>query len=677
MKTTTIKQYSIVALCICLVLTTASCKKYLDTHPLDNASTDTYYSNATEINFALAGIYSNIKNSSLGRDWMQLNNATSDESYQRSPTVSAPSSFSSASSNGTVSAYWNGCYQGINYANTFLENIANSKGKVDQATIDKATGEALFLRGYYYFLLVQWYGGVPLRTTASKTVAEGQLERSTPKEVYDQIIADMTQAEALLKNQTFASLGYSERVTVDAVQGMLARVCLHAAGYPVNDTKRYDDARIWANKLISAGTHSLLPSFKQAFSDEAANKYNTENIWELGYSYTGPAVTQNQGGPVACFVGVRMISEVVSPVRSVDTGFCEGNIMPFPRLYKAYAPGDLRRERTISNYQFAGTNTTVVQAARTYYDENTLWERWPAKWRREEEDLVSRGQLRLSAINFPLLRYSDVLLMYAEAENQVNGPTTAAYTAVNQVRRRGYSTTNILNNIIVTNGAATNYTVAPAITITGGGGTGAAAVAFVASGKITSITVVNQGSGYTSAPTVTIGRAWAASTAYALNDHVFISGRLYRVTTAGISTATAPTNTSGASVAATTGAVFTYAGDPATAVAVLSNHTANIDLPAGLTKDQFQQAIMDERYRELAFECLRYQDLKRWGILYTTVKSMANDISGLNPNVPAAPTSTSGNAIVPVNNISTTSIYWPIPLTETTLNKKMTQNPGY
>jgi hypothetical protein len=672
------KKAIIIGLCVGLIMTsTISCKKYLDTHPLDNASTDTYYSTNTEITYALAAMYSNLKNSPMGRDWMQLQNASTDESYQRSPQSSSPASFSGASSNGLVANYWDACYQGINYVNSFLDNLTNSAGKVDQATIDKAKGEALFLRGYYYFCLVQWYGGVPLHLTASKNVEEGQTERSTTQQVYNQIITDMTAAEGLLSAQTFTSLGYAERVTQDACQGLLARVCLHAAGAPNNDTKRYAEALAWSNKLISGGKHSLLSTFKQVFSDEAQNKYNTENIWELGYQYTGAAVNQNQGGPVACFVGVRMISEVTSPTRSVDTGFCEGNIYPFPRLYKAYASGDLRRDRTISNYTFAGTNTTVVLAARTYFDENTLWERWPAKWRREEEDILSRGILRGSAINFPLLRYADVLLMFAEAENQVNGPTAAAYNAVNLVRRRAYSTTRIVENVTVTNDATTNYTVAPVITVSGGSGTGASAVAFVASGKITSITLVNQGSGYTTAPTITIGKAWAAGTAYAVNDHVFIANRLYRVTTTGTSTATAPTNTSGASAAATTGAVFTYAGIPATAVASISNHLASIDLTPGLSKDQFQQAIRDERYRELAFECLRYQDLKRWGLLYSTVRGMQDDIGGLNPNVPAAPSTSSGTAIVAVTNITTNNILWPIPLKEITLNKKAVQNPGY
>ncbi|MCZ4223468.1 RagB/SusD family nutrient uptake outer membrane protein [Pedobacter rhodius] len=669
------KYYIILFSGICSVLMFGSCKKYLATEPTDFAITSNYYSNKTEIDFAISGIYSNLKNSALSRDWMQLSNAASDEGYHRS-APNGPATFSSTGGNGTITAYWDNCYSAINYINTFLENIGSASGKIDQSVIDKAKGEAYFLRGYYYFLLVQWYGGVPLRLSASKTVEEGQMAKASLKEIYDQIIADMILAEGLLKDQTSASLGYADRVTQDAVQGILARVCLHAAGEPLKDVARYKDALFWSNKLISSGQHTLLPQFSKPFVDEAKNLYNTENIWEIGYSYSGPAVTQNQGGPVGCFVGVRMISEAVSPTRGVDTGFCEGNLMVHPRLLKAYQPGDLRRDRTIANYNFTSSTTSAV-VVRNYVNETVLWDRNPAKWRREEEDLVSRGILRGSAINFPLLRYSDVLLMFAEAENYINGPTTAALNAINLVRQRAFSTTNIINNVNVVNASSTNFTSAPLISSSGGGGTGASFVAFVTAGKL-SVSVINPGSGYSSAPVLTIGKGnWTTGTPYALNDYVAVGTRQYRITTAGTSTATAPTNTTGASAAATTGAVFTYVGErPTSVTAVLSNHAGSV-LLSGLNAAQLTQAIKDERYRELAFECLRYQDLKRWGILYSTVKDLANDIAGGDPNIPAAPAASSGNAIAPVNQITPNNILWPIPLKEVTLNKKITQNPGY
>lgn len=668
------KRIIIVFTFLAILGSVSSCKKYLDTKPTDFASTATYYSTQAEVDFALAGIYNVLRSSAISYRWTDQTNAATDESYYLNVNVQAgPASFTNISTNSITGAHWDACYLGINYANTFLDAIQKNTS-LDPVKKSNAIGEAKFLRGYFYFMLVQWFGGVPLHLTPAATVADGQLARSTDKDVYDQIIKDMTDAEGLLQNQTFSSLGYSEKVTVEACQGMLARVCLHAAGFPVNDTKRFVDARAWAQKLMSSGTHSLVSYFPNLFIDEAKNRYDSEIIWEIGFQITGTATAQNLGGPVGENVGVRQTGAFTSPFLATDSGYCDGFLPIHPRLYRAYAPGDLRRDRTIGNYNYTVGTSTITPF---YLNENQLWERYPAKWRRNEEDVVSKTIRNNTQTNFPLLRYADVLLMFAEADNEVNGPTSDAYNAINLVRRRAYSASNVVNNIVFTNDAATKYTSVPVITITGGGGSNATALAFLTTNQISSITVITPGSGFTSAPTVTIGLAWTAGKAYAVNDQVFISNRLYNVTTAGTATATAPTNTTGASAAATTGAVFTYSGVPATATAVLSNHLSSIDLTPGLSKIQFRQAIMDERYKELAFECVRYQDLNRWGILYNTIRSLSNDINGLTPNIPV-PTATFAQAsIIPVNNISVNQLLWPIPSREMLLNTKAVQNPGY
>ncbi|MBW4889738.1 RagB/SusD family nutrient uptake outer membrane protein [Mucilaginibacter sp. HMF5004] len=670
------KRITIALLILTFLVPMSSCKKYLETKPSDYAITSEYYSSKQEVDYALAGIYQVLRTSNMCLNYIREANAATDESYFRNGNVQVgPASYTNVSTNGISTNFWNSCYQGINYCNTFLDNIKNSENKgIDPVYLTNSKGEALFLRGYYYFMLAQWFGGVPLHLNAAVSINDGQLARATLQQTYDQIISDMTTAEGMLQNQTFATFGYSEKVTVEAVQGILARVCLHAAGAPLNDTKRYTDALSWANKVIAAGKHSLVPSFTSLWTDEAKNRYNNETIWEVGFTVAGTANAQNLGGPVGVTAGVPQTGSFTTPFIATDSGYCEGLIALHPRLYKAYAPGDLRRDRTIGKYVYTVTTTTI---GKTYLNEFQVWERYPAKWRREEEDPISKTVRNNSQQNWPLLRYADVLLMAAEAENEISGPSATIYNNINLVRRRAYNTTNYVETINFTNAPTTNYNTVPPVTITGGGGTGATALAFLTSSQISSVTVITAGTGYTSAPTVTIGLPWGAGVLYAVNDQVFISGRAYRVTTAGVSTATAPTNTSGASTAATTGAVFTYAGVPATATAVLSNHLSAIDLTPGLGQVAMRQAIQDERYREFAFECLRYQDLVRWGILYSTVKSLANDIGGTTPGIPAAPAATVSAAIIPVNNITPTQILWPIPALETIYNKLIVQNPGY
>lgn len=697
------KRYKYIIVGLCSLMLFGSCKKYLDQQPKDYLSPEQFYSEKWQVDYALTAMYSNLRSSALCENLIIFANAPTDEGYRRDPQATSPTSYTSNPGNGQVNAHWTACYQSINQINIFLKNIENAGGKLSQDEINIAKGEALFLRGYYYFMLVQWFGGVPIRLTPPVTVEEGQIEKSTPKQVYDQIITDMTEAEGLLQKQTRAGLGHTERVTREAAQGILARVCLHAAGEPVKDVSRYAEARAWALKVMT-NYPVTLGDFSKVFIDEAQNVYNQEVIWELGFLYTGAAANQNMGGPVGNVNGVKMSSEIGQAVavggdgvNAIDTGFANGNLLVQARLYQSYKPGDLRRNRTVANYSWPTVSVSASPVPpRTYFNDKVVWGRFPGKWRRQEEGAIPRRQRGNSDTNFPVLRYADVLLMFAEAENYVNGPTAEAYNAVNLVRRRAYSSTPILESVTVQNGTSTTFNTGaiPRVSLVGGGGTGGGILAFVGgsndpynSPNKLQIAVIAQGNNYTSSPNVILSRGnWTASTVYAVGDYVTVPdnttplgvGRLYRITTAGTSTAIAPANTSGASVAAQTGAVFTYSGEaPLITVNRYVPSAAAADLPTGLGPQQFLAAIQNERYLEFAFECLRYQDLKRWGIIVPTVRSLINDVLGSNPAFPGIYSTSEGVARQPADNINEQNITWPIPTSEVTLNKKIIQNPGY
>jgi hypothetical protein len=115
-----------------------------------------------------------------------------------------------------------------------------------------------------------------------------------------------------------------------------------------------------------------------------------------------------------------------------DSGYCYGTIRVTARFFNLYKTGDLRRDWAIAPFSY--NSTTGKRAA---YTSSQIYNRNAAKWRRTYETFLPKDK-NFTIINFPLLRYADVLLMLAEAENQVNGPTQTAYDAINQVRRRGY-----------------------------------------------------------------------------------------------------------------------------------------------------------------------------------------------------------------------------------------------
>src|SRR5690606_35525873 len=145
-------------------------------------------------------------------------------------------------------------------------------------------GEATFLRAYYYFLLATNFGGVPLKLEPTTSFNSVDIPRSDLKDVYEQIVEDMKQAELLLSNQTATKLGIGGRVSLSAVRGILARVYLRMAGEPLNDTDKYADAREYALKVIQSGEHELNPSFEQIFINYAQDLYDVkESIWEVEF----------------------------------------------------------------------------------------------------------------------------------------------------------------------------------------------------------------------------------------------------------------------------------------------------------------------------------------------------------------------------------------------------------
>jgi hypothetical protein len=650
-----------------------SCKKTLDLQPIDTTTTQTFYKTQSQVDNALNSVYSQMKNIDMAEYYYELENTATDEGYYYVGTQDGPTTFQNYSTDTYTTGFWAAAYVGVDYANTLLDNIGNATG-LDTTYKKRAIGQALFLRSYYFFTLARLYGDIPMPLTS---VPNYQIARTPLHDVYNQIIADMTTAEGLLAGYTSTSLGYSERVTQDAVQGMLARVCLYAAGTPNNDVTRFADALAWATKLKATGLHSLNTDYRQIFLNEIQNKYDVrEAIWEIGFNYTSATATANNTtGIIGIYWGVPMTS--LSATNLYDSGYVYGVEQVHPRLYNAYQSSDLRRDWNIGNYIYE--NNSAAQG-KFQLSPAQLWGRYPNKWNRQYEPAITRSMQRANGTNLPLLRYADVLLMLAEAENEVNGPTAVAYDAINQVRRRAIVPSRVIDNIITVTGSG--YTSLPTVTITGGGGSGLVitpnlvnptTVATTAPNGL-SIVVVNGGSNYTSAPTITVGNVWAAGITYAVGTQVAAGANLYTVTTGGISTATIPTNTSGASTG--TGAIFTYAGAAASAVAVLGA-APTVDITPGLSKADFRKAVQNERYLELAFEYHRLGDLKRWGILVPTIQSLGNDINGNSPNIPLAPATNFTAAISPVNNITSRDIFWPVPLRDIQLDSKLSQNPGY
>lgn len=360
-----------------------------------------------------------------------------DEDFcERANDIGTVSYYSVNTTDTKILDYWRALYRGISRANLLIANIDDPAIVIDPAKRNSIKGEALFLRGYYYMLLVTRFGGVPLvlAPTVSASADAVQIPRATLKETYEQVLADMQQAADLVRDVTAVESG--GRISKSTVWGMLTRVCLYMAGNPLNETARYADAAMWADKVISLGYHQLNPSFQQVFINYAQDKYDTkESIWEIEFWGNGTGIYDNTTGYWGIHNGIKYPTG-----GTAGYGYSNGLSHPTQYLYDVYESGDLRRDWTIAPFRYVSDVVTNWPATAS------AMQKFCGKFRRTNE-LVLPKSTSATPQNCPLLRYSDVLLMYAEAINESNGePTPAALDAVNQVRRRAWgATVNVAN----------------------------------------------------------------------------------------------------------------------------------------------------------------------------------------------------------------------------------------
>ena len=403
-----------------------SCKDFLEETPTDFVSIGNFYQNENDIKSALAGVYDILgKNNAYGRNFFLEMDMSDEQNYNNQsvvPTAPDLQYFNYQTSDTKLEGVWSNLYQGVNRANLLIENVDKATDlSADKKTAYKA--EAMFLRAYYYFLLTSNFGKVPLRLESTKSPNEVDFAPATYQEIYKQILDDMEFAAEKVADIT--AYNHGGRVTKSAVYGILARVNLKMAGAPMRDKSRFAEARKWAKKVMDIGYHQLHADYSQVFKNYAQKVYfNKESIWEVEFAYVSG--TQYEEGQVGSSNGV------ITSDRTL--GYSYGLQRPMEVYYKRFDNQDLRRDWNISNFTYSngqrvllsGTNVTI------YYN------RYGAKFRREYENNPAKS-VNTSIINFPILRYADVLLMFAEADNAVNGgPSAEAIEAVNNVRRRAF-----------------------------------------------------------------------------------------------------------------------------------------------------------------------------------------------------------------------------------------------
>ena len=415
-----------------LVSTFGSCTKFVDYNPQEDyqITADNYFKTAEDYQKMAIGVYSPLQ-------WLWAvpvigeiasdNSVTGGENATDQLALQQIDDYQIVANNGNLTEIWKACYEGINRANYLEEN----KAKLDFTGKDALYGEVYFLRAYYYFELVKMFGGVPLFTDKRLSVGDSnKFQRATKAQVYAQIEADLTAAIAALP-VTNAQKG---RATKYAAQALLGKVYLY-------QDKFTESAAMLENVI---GKFSLAANYESIFLEAGEN--GSESVFEVQYSNASPFYDwsnpgRGQGNLAVQICGIRNLTGS-SPYNS---GWSTN--LPTANLAAAFTAGDTRKTVTVLDieaYKTANPGMNITYTVAPYKNTGLYNQKYLPRVGQ------TSGQVELNYLNnYRAIRYADVLLMAAEANNRAAAPNDAkAQLYLNQVRARAFG--NNSNNVSAT-----------------------------------------------------------------------------------------------------------------------------------------------------------------------------------------------------------------------------------
>ena len=401
-------KYNLIAIAL-LGFSFSSCSDFLEQNPQTDLSENDFYKTADDILSAVNGAYSSLQEGDIYGNWYVFGEIPSDNTRnQLSGSVTTQNEFDQFyidTQNSMIANFWKAAYKVINRTNTVLGRIDGIEINTELANRYKL--ECKFIRALMYFNLVRVYGDVPLVLKEISISESYDILREPKENVYNQIIADLKEAQDLPVSYSTAEDG---RATQGAAKALLANVYM--------TLHKYAEAETILAEIINSGRYSLLENtpgslnidgYKNVFSP--VNHNSEEGIFEIQFLKGGYGEGSNYANNFA---------PENSGTNVVAVGGTGGNNIPEMDIYNAYEEGDLRRDFSMSL---------------GYYDnrKNNEWveSRYVCKF------MDVPYQNNDASNNYPVIRYADVILMYAEALNQ-NGKTAEACKYLNMTRRRGF-----------------------------------------------------------------------------------------------------------------------------------------------------------------------------------------------------------------------------------------------
>lgn len=404
---------------VLISIVSVGCKKYLETDPLYTQDAENYFTEKEHYHRALIGAYDLIQGSFMN---IWIGEIASDNSIAGGESAVDTKGLHDIDEmiHGGVNTElrnvfrWN--YAGISRCNYIMEN----KDNVEFSEKEQLLGETRFLRAFYYFQLVKYFGGVPLIVDERLAVEDVKdKERASSSEVYAQIETDLNYAISTLA----ADNPVKGRVTKGAAQSLLGKVYLYQ--------NKFSECANVLDQVISSGKYSLISDYRNLFT--VSNEGHSETVFDIEYSGL-------EGGSYECLIclegnaapGFQGIRQYSGPV------YGDGNSynLPTQNLYDAFDINDtLRRNASILDIEAfiaKQANPADITYAKgggghTGYYNN--------KYIKKQGEIGLPDNDLTSPVNYRIIRYADVLLMAAEAHSQIGG-SSKALEYVNLVRAR-------------------------------------------------------------------------------------------------------------------------------------------------------------------------------------------------------------------------------------------------
>lgn len=423
------KKIFFVSLTVCLFAAISCSEDLLEKENRNRQTTGTYYKTASEISSALNGVYAILQSNSLGgREWFFLHDLRSDEMASGGGHLETHRNQiligTHDAGNDILLQVWTGCYRLILRANAVIQFAPDAEFD-DEGLRSRLMGEAKFLRAWAYYQLYTLWGDAPIYEQFATTL-DGAKPRSPKAEVKALIVRDLTDAINSLPNSF--SGNDQGRATKIAAQALLGKLYMFDAEY--SEAKPLLEAVIAYGEDASGG-NPLMDNYFDNFTEEA--EFNKESVWEVAYTSNGNYSWDGDGndyGPNESWIRSQEYSAV---------GW--RNLVPSDDLLAEFEDGDPRLN---DNFYFTGDmygdpssplaltdeaqrgNTSMYKGV----EQKISWKKYSVMYK-----LDPGGYYDQIGINYRMMRYADIYLLLAEAENEVGTPAKAI-EYLNKTRNR-------------------------------------------------------------------------------------------------------------------------------------------------------------------------------------------------------------------------------------------------